>query len=415
MAENRSRHRAWNSTWTTSVAAGCVFLALAAGCSSSKSSGASASASGTKAGSSGNPNNAGTALTLHLGITVGETGPIASFGLPLANGARLAIDEANAENGGIHVDATFCDSQYKSNLAVTCGRRLQSVNKDSVVIGGTTLEAIPLLAFNNTSDNKFVLIAGTGSSNLVNQQNPLVARYFFNVPQYMKREVTLLTQAAKTYSFKLDNLGIMASNDEAGLTWANALQSEWAKLGKPSPTIAKYNDGTTDFTSQLTALIASKPDAIGLTQACSISAAIIKQAQQLGFKGRFIQYVACDPAGLATYIPESSFTGSLFEASNWSIPSQQISDFMSAYKAKFNTSAIVASTYGYAETWWAIKAAEAAKSTDPAKIRAAMPEVLTESAPWNLQKISNLQPNGEVSSKMDLAYVKAANNIVDIQ
>jgi len=398
----------------TSVTAVCALLALTAGCSSSASSGAGGSTSKSNEGRSGASNSAGTSLTLHLGITVGETGAIASFGLPLANGARLAIDEANAE-GGIHVDATFCDSQYKSNLAVTCGRRLQSVNKDSVVIGGTTLEAIPLLAFNNTSDNKFVLIAGTGSANLVNQQNPLVARYFFNVPQYMKREVTLLSQASTTYSFKLDNIGIMASNDEAGLTWANALQSEWAKLGKPTPTIAKYNDGTTDFTSELTALLANKPDAIGLTQACSISAAIIKQAQQLGFKGRFIQYVACDPAGLATYIPETAFTGSLFEASNWSIPSQQISDFMSSYKAKFNTPAIVASTYGYAETWWAIKAAEAAKSTDPAKIRAAMPEVLTESAPWNLQKISNLQPTGEVSSKMDLAYVKAPNNIVDIQ
>jgi hypothetical protein len=66
-------------------------------------------------------------------------------------------------------------------------------------------------------------------------------------------------------------------------------KEEWAKRGGVLTDVSSADYmKETDFYTHLTKVIAGKPDAILLIGASEPSALIVKQARELGFKGRFI-------------------------------------------------------------------------------------------------------------------------------
>ena len=338
-----------------------------------------------------------------IGVPAIQTGPMATYGANFNNGVTVAVNHLN-EAGGIlvngkrvKVEAVFCDTQADSAKAAACGRRLASQNRVPAMVMATSIETFPILGFNATSMPPFLVISSSASNKLAEAKNPLVARYWFNTYSFMPGLTERLMTAFKAEGKKPQKIAIMQSEDEFGKAWTDTFSAGWKKAGGEIGAISTWTLGTTDFYPQLSALLRSQPDIVGVPGTCSTIAPIIKQGRELGFKGDYIVDLACDHAELAKFANPDSFKGSYFLGSNWNLDSSAIKAFRERYAKVTKIDPTVISADGYGQFMWVARSMEKAGTiTDAKAIRAALAD--TVSADWNILGISNVQATGETTA-----------------
>lgn len=340
------------------------------------------------------------AQTVQIGVPAIQSGTMAQYGTNFVNGVNTALQEVNAAGGikvgssSYKVEAVYCDTQADSAKSAACGRRLSSQNKVAAMIMATSIETFPIIGFNATSNPPFVVVSSSASNKLVQANNPLVVRYWYNTYSYMPGLTAKFAQAFKNEGRKSSKVGFMQSEDEFGKAWVDTFSEGWKKAGGQVGSLSTWVIGTTDFYPQITSLLRDKPDLIGLPGACPAIAPIIKQSRELGFTGDFIIDLACDPDELGKFVKADLYKNTYFLGSQWNLDSAPVKRFKEQYAKVSKSDPTVISADGYGQTMWVLKAMEkAGTTTDAAKIRQSMGEVLA--GDWNLLGISNLQANGE--------------------
>lgn len=353
-----------------------------------------------------------------IGVPAIQSGPMATYGANFNNGVAVAVNEIN-EGGGLtiggknyKVQAVFCDTQADSAKAAACGRRLASQDHVAAMVMATSIETFPILGFNATSTPPFLVVSSSASNKLVEANNPLVARYWFNTYSYMPGLTQRFQELLSAEGKKNQKISIMQSEDEFGKAWSDTLSAGWKKAGGEIASLSTWTLGTTDFYPQLSSLLRAQPDLVAVPGTCSVIAPIIKQGRELGFKGDFIVDLACDHVELSKFVKPELYRGSYFFGSNWSIDSTGNKAFKERYAKVSKAEPTVISADGYGQFMWVAKAMEkAGTSTDAKAIRAALPEVLN--APWNLLGISQLQASGETVAQVFPRRVDSVGKIVN--
>lgn len=338
--------------------------------------------------------------TIQIGVPNIQTGPMAQYGQNFTNGVVTAVNEINGAGGlkvggaSYKVEAVFCDTQADSAKAAACGRRLASQNKVSAMVMATSIETFPIIGFNATSSPAFVVVSSSASNKLVQGNNPLVVRYWFNTYSYMPALTAKFAQVFKSEGRKSAKIAFMQSEDEFGKAWVDTFTAGWKQAGGQAGAISSWVIGATDFYPQITTLLRDSPDLIAIPGACPAIAPIIKQSRELGFKGDFIVDMACDPSELGRFAKEDLYRNSYFLSSQWNVQSAATTKFREQYTKVSKIEPTVISADGYGQFMWVAKAMEkAGASNDARKIRGAMADVLA--GDWNILGISNLQANGE--------------------
>lgn len=353
-----------------------------------------------------------------IGVPAIQSGPMATYGANFNNGVTVAVNQINQEGGLTiggkkhKVQAVFCDTQADSAKAAACGRRLASQDKVAAMVMATSIETFPILGF-NTSNPPFLVVSSSASNKLVEANNPLVARYWFNTYSYMPGLTSRFSEVFKTEGRTSSKISVMQSEDEFGKAWTDTFTAGWKKVGGEVASVSTWTLGTTDFYPQLSSLLRGKPDLIAIPGTCSTIAPIIKQGRELGFKGDFIVDLACDHVELAKFVKPEQFRGSYFLGSNWNLDSAENKSFKEGYaKVSKSGEPTVISADGYGQLMWVAKAMEkAGTATDAKAIRAALPEVMNGS--WNLLGVTNLQANGETVASVFPRKIDASGNIVN--
>lgn len=367
-------------------------------------------------GSSGSGGGSG-ASELVIGVPYPQTGTLANYGKNYSDGVRLTVKEANDAGGvkigdkKVKVNAVYCDTQGDSATAASCGRKLSSQEGAVAMLISTSIETFPILSFNATGKNKFAIISSSASNKLVKENNPLVARYWFNTYSYMPASTKLLKQTVGTLGVG-NKVAIMESEDEFGKAWADTFSSGWKDAGGTITGVATYAGNSTDFYPQLTSLIKSSPDILAVPGACPQVSPIVPQARQLGFTGRFIFQVSCGPSEISAAVGADAVKGSIFEGSAFDSGSDAIKAFMKNFKTEFSRDPVVICADGYGQAKWMIASAAKAGSTDDAqKIRAAMGSTLGQD--WNILQIKDLQKNGETTATIHYRVFNGPGDIKD--
>lgn len=367
-------------------------------------------------GSSGSGSGSG-ASELVIGIPYPQTGNLANYGKNYSDGVRLAVKETNDAGGikvggkKVKVKAVYCDTQGDTSKAATCGRKLSSQDGAVGMLIATSIETFPILSFNATGKNKFVIVSSSASNKLVTEGNPLVVRYWFNTYSYMPASTKLLKKTVGEIGVG-DKVAVMQSEDEFGKAWADTFSKGWKDAGGTITGQATYADGSTDFYPQLTSLIKSNPDLLAIPGACPQVTPIVPQARQLGFKGRFIFQVSCGPEESTAATSAAAVTGSIYEGSAWDSGSDAVLAFKKNFKSEFGRDPVIICGDGYGEAKWLIaSAAKAGNVTDPQKIRAAMGSTLGQD--WNFLKINDLQKNGETTADIHYRVLVGPGDVKD--
>jgi branched-chain amino acid transport system substrate-binding protein len=321
-------------------------------------------------------------IEVRIGHVAPLTGGIAHLGKDNENGARLAVDEANAANlqiGGQPVKFVLVpeDDQEDPKVATTVAQKLVDAKVHGVVghlNSGMTIPAsdvynqagIPMIS--GSATNPQLTERGYKATFRVvgrdDQQGPAIASY---LASERKPKLVAVIDDASAYGEGI------ANEVEKTLKAANieVLPRE------------KGTNKTTDWKAVLTKLRGRNPDAVFYGGMDATGGPLLKQGRELGMKAVFSFGDGACTEKMKELAGEAA-EGLL--CSQAGIPPQAASKkFLDAYKSKFNTDPILYAPFTYDAANLLIEAMKKADSAEPAKY---LPE---------LQKISHNGATGTIT------------------
>ena len=303
-----------------------------------------------------------------LEVKIGHVGPltggIAHLGKDNENGARLAVEEANA--AGIKIDgkaAKFTllaeDDQADPKVGTTVAQKLVDAKVAGVVghlNSGTSIPASPIY-----SQAGIPVISGSAT-------NPKLTEQGYKTQFRVVGRDDQQGPAVASYLAANNKPKLVAVIDDAtayGEGIANEVEKTLKAAGIKTLPREKGTDKTTDWKAILTKLRGRGPDAVFYGGMDATGGPLLKQGRELGMKAVFsFGDGACtdEMAKLAGPAAEGLL------CSQAGIPAQAADKrFLEAYKKRFNADPILYSPFTYDAANLLIAAMQKANSAEPAK------------------------------------------------
>jgi len=322
------------------------------------------------------------ATEIRIGHVAPLTGCNAHLGKDNENGARLAVEEANAANikiGGKAAKFVLLpeDDQEDPKVGATVAQKLVDAKVAGVVghlNSGTSIPASPI--YNQAG---IPVISGSATNPKLTEQG--FKNQFRDVGRDDQQGPAIATYIAGERKPRL-----VAVVDDAS-AYGEGIANEVEKTLKAAKVKVlpreKGTNKTNDWKAVLTKLRGRNPDAVFYGGMTSTAAPLIKQGRELGMKAVFsFGDGACE--GEMVKLAGEATEGML--CSQAGIPVAAASKkFLDAYKKRFNQEPIIYAPFTYDAANLLIEAMKKADSADPAKY-------LSE-----LQKISYTGATGPIS------------------
>lgn len=312
------------------------------------------------------------AVIVKIGHVGPLTGGIAHLGKDNENGARLAIEQANAKGiriGGkaVKFEIQGEDDQADPKLGPTIAQKFVDAKVAGVVghlNSGVTIPAsavynqagIPMISGSATNPK----LTEQGFKNIFrvvgrdDQQGPAVAHYL----QTMKIKKVAVVDDATAYGEGL----------------ANEVEKTLKAAGVRVVAREKTTDKATDFKAILTKIKGRGPDAVFYGGMDATGGPMLKQARDLGIKAVFSFGDGACTDEMKKLAGEKASDGLV--CSQAGLPPQAASrTFLDTYKARFNVDPILYAPFTFDAANLLIAAMQKADSADPAKYLPALQSI----------------------------------------
>ena len=218
---------------------------------------------------------------IRVGITVSQTGPAASLGIPQRNTVALLPSEI----GGREVKYILLDDGSDTTKAVANTRKLIDEEKADVIIGSSVTPA-SLAMVDVVAEKKVPMISLGASSKIIDPPGGARA-WVFKTPQ----NDGLMADAVADHMAKngVKSVAFIGFNDAYGDGWlteaTRALESKGIKLVDTE----RYARADTSVTGQTLKMMAAKPDAILIAGSGTPAALPEKTLKERGYAGKIYQ------------------------------------------------------------------------------------------------------------------------------
>ena len=324
-------------------------------------------------------------MVVKLGSVAPLTGTISHLGKDNENGAKLAVEDANAKGitiGGkkVRFELVGEDDQADPRTGTTVAQRLVDAGVKGVVGHLNSGTTIPASRIYNQAGVPMVSPSAT---------NPTLTRQGYKgVFRTIANDVQ---QGSRLGSFIVEDLGaktVAIIDDRTAYGQGLADETDKAVKAGGAKVVAREftTDKATDFNAILTKIRSIKPDVIFFGGMDAQAGPMLRQLKQLGVEAKFVTGDGgCSPemiklAGEA--IGESAYC---------SMPGLAIdkmpggAEFRSRYKARFGQDVQIYSPYAYDAATAIIKAMQAANSPEPSKY---LPELAKSNFPGVIGTVS---------------------------
>ena len=229
---------------------------------------------------------------IKVGVITTLTGPAAPWGIAMASGVQMAAKEVNDKGGlkvgtkSYRIEVIAYDEQYKAGVAISAAQRLISQDGARFIIG--PLSSAGTLAVRDIlQQNKIIAIATPFTRKALDPSAPFLFRMFSTPVEYSKPIVHWLKENLPA---DVRRVVIVNPNDETGWDSQDLLSSAYPQEGFTIVGKELFERALRDFQPILTKLLAVKPDIIEMgTAAPATAGLIVRQARELGYKGRFVK------------------------------------------------------------------------------------------------------------------------------
>ena len=321
------------------------------------------------------------AVTVKIGHAGPLTGGIAHLGKDNENGARLAVEEANAKKmkiGGKTVRFEFMgeDDQADAKLGPTIAQKFADAKVAGVVGHLNSGVTIPASAVYNQAN--IPMISGSATNPKLTEQG------FKNIFRIVGRDDQQGPAIAQYLaSVKAKKVAIVDDATAYGEGLANEVEKTLKSSGVQVVAREKTNDKATDFKAILTKMKGRGPDAVFYGGMDATGGPMLKQARELGINAVFSFGDGACTDTMKQLAGDAASEGLICSQAGLPVVAAS-KTFLDAYKAKYNTDPIIYAPFTYDAANMLIAAMQKADSTDPAKY---LPE---------LQKISYKGATGTI-------------------
>ncbi len=224
-----------------------------------------------------------TPTTILIGQSAAFSGPAAQLGIQMRDGAKLWIDQVNAQGGvnGRRIELKSRDDKYESKLAADNTKKL--IDEDRVFalfayVGTPTSQAsLPIF-----TEAKVPFVAPfTGAELLRTPFN----RYIFNVrASYFDETERIVDHLARS---GVKRFAIMYQNDSYGQAGLEGVKRALAKRNMTLAALGTVERNTTNVADAVKTIHAAQPEATIMISAYSATAEFVRQMRKAGSVSQF--------------------------------------------------------------------------------------------------------------------------------
>lgn len=313
---------------------------------------------------------------IKIGLLNEMTGANATMGTSTANGAKMAIKEANAKGGvlGKQIQAVVGDNKSEPSESANAMTKLIAQDRVAAVTGVfASSNAIAASSVAEGSKVPFLAVGATNPKVTVDEKTGKVKEYTFRVcfidpfQGTVGANFVLNTLNLKKAAILVDNSsdyskGLLAFFKEAFVKGGGSIVTEEAYLQKDQ-----------DFKAILTKVKAANPDVLYVPGYYEEVGKIVKQARELGITVPVVGGDGWDSPKLVEVAGAAALNNTYF-TNHYSVDdtSPVSQAFVEAYKKEYGQAPDAMAVLGYDAANVLIDAIKRANSAEPGKIREAL-------------------------------------------
>lgn len=346
-----------------------------------------------------------------IGIPMALTGPYAFVGVPIRNGAVMALEEAEAQGRlpGVKLKLIVEDDASDKAQAISLTNRFALRDKALMVVGPTSsIEGTAAAPVAN--DQQIPLFTSAVSEDVTK-----AGKWSFKVTASPRVIMTALGEYAVKKLKPKTALLLFTRDNDGFIGQKNAIRDAMKAGGIEILGEESIVSSETDFTALATKIVAAKPEAIYLSMGAEAAAGFLIQARQAGLPA---STKVLAPPGVASQqfvkVGGPAAEGVIMVADYFGgRPSELNRAFIANYKKRYNTEPDNWAAVGYTLGQIAANAIRVAgPNPDRAKVRDALektkdfPTVLGDGV-WNLDANRNPYYGAAVISVKNGQFVLA--------
>lgn len=331
--------------------------------------------------------------TIKLGFIGCLTGGAAVYGQTSLNGAKLAVDEINA-NGGVNGKNIELVTEDDKNDTTEGINAYNKIREDVFAIIGSITSA-PGEAFADLAkEDGMPMVTPTGTQYSMTQGRDNVFRVCFTDPY----QGQVLAQYIQKSGISKVAIMINNSSDYSDGIF-EAFKEEADKIGLAIVANESYGEADTDFRVQLTNIKNEKPEALVVGDYYEIDALIATQADELGLNIPIYGSDGWD--GVIQQVDSSSYDvlENVYFANHYSLddPDENIQNFIANYRRTYNDDPTAFSALSYDTVYLYKQAIEEAGKLDREAVIDAIDNIEFEGVTGSLVFDENNNPVKSVS------------------
>ena len=312
---------------------------------------------------------------LKIGMLIDYTGSLAEFGPVIETGAQLAVKQINAAGGvlGKPVELVKADSGTNPQVATEAATRLINVNGVQAMIGSLSSGVTIAVAEGVAVPNKVIMISpastSPGLSAVVDDD------FLYRTVLSDAAQGVVLADWAVEQGYK--KVSTLYTNNAYGKGLSDQFVKSFEAAGGTVPAAVSHEQEQTSYLSELQKATEGEPDALAALSYPAEGAIYIREAIENDLIKTFLLCDGTKSKDIITAVGADVLEGTTGTSPSTTGKSELTTDFDADYQAEYGEP--VPSLPYVREAYDAViaisLAAEAAKSTDPSKIRDQLREV----------------------------------------
>jgi branched-chain amino acid transport system substrate-binding protein len=271
--------------------------------------------------------------TIPIGVSLPLSGDAAVWGKSQKDGYDLALYQINAQGGvqGKKLVLIYGDDKGLPKDGVSLLKKFLSVDGIRLLTGvansSVALAYIPII------NERHILFISSGASSPKLSDS---SKYFFRTWPSDHAEAVAMARYAFT-ELKIKRIGILYINNDYGIGLSGPFTAAFENLGGKISGSESFEQGATDFRTQLTKLQALNPEAIYLAGNPREMGRAIKQARELGIKTRILSISTLNDPEVVAITGPGAIEGTIITDASFdpASPDPAAQKFMTDFRAKF--------------------------------------------------------------------------------
>ena len=280
------------------------------------------------------------------------SGPIKGWGVSVANGMKLAVDEINAAGGiyGRKIRMVVEDSGYDPKKAVLATQKL--IEKDKIFVNIGSMGSPTVLAAQDITLDAGVLqlfpLTPADFTYKFDPARPQERLKFSNLLPYGESTRAAVKFMLEAKSFKKPC--VLYQDDEMGKNVLDGLTQQLAVSQLQLTSTTSYKRGATDFSSQVAKMKSDGCDLVVLGTVIREPIVVMGEAKKLGWEVTFLGSLAVNvvevPA-LGKEIVEGLYAAGVFEVPYEDTAKGKVKVWFDSYRKAFGAAGNTQAVLGY--------------------------------------------------------------------